>query len=96
LLLQKNRQPWKRYDVSTATGLCLSYAPMQSELIIRRIATRQFDVSDSADRSFELNDISESQLLGFLRRQRLVDATPEEVLAQFAEKRSIVHVAIER
>jgi hypothetical protein len=68
---------------------------MRSELVIRRIGLKQFDVSDTTDRHLELKDISESQVLAFLKRKILVDTTPEKVMEQFRDRRSIVHVTIE-
>jgi hypothetical protein len=71
---------------------------MMTELIIRRGATGQFYVTDSADPSFELNEITDAQLLGYLRHRRLVGTTAEAVIQQFdpEQKRSIVHVTIDR
>jgi hypothetical protein len=71
---------------------------MQSELVIRRIAIRRFDVTDASDLHFELRDISDTQLLGYLKNRKLVDTTAEAVMAQFDsnENRSVVHVVIDR
>ena len=71
---------------------------MHSELTIRRIAERRFDVHDASDPNFELNDISDTQLLGYLRKRKLLDTTAEAVLQQFDanERRSVLHVIIDR
>jgi hypothetical protein len=71
---------------------------MRSELTIRRIADRRFDVHDASDPNFELSDISDTQLLGYLRNRKLLDTTAEAVLEQFDanEKRSVLHVTIDR
>jgi hypothetical protein len=83
------------YDGSSASQ---KRTVMCSELTIRRIADRRFDVRDDSDPNFELSDISDTQLLGYLRKRKLVDTTAEAVLEQFDanEKRSVLHVMIDR
>jgi hypothetical protein len=71
---------------------------MMTELIIRRGARGQFHVTDSADPSYELTDITDAQLLGYLRHRKLVGTTAEAVIQQFdtEQKRSVVHVTVDR
>jgi len=69
-----------------------------TELIIRLGARGQFHVTDSADPTYELADITDAQLRGYLRHQKLVGTTAEAVIRQFdiEQKRSVVHVTIDR
>jgi hypothetical protein len=69
-----------------------------SELVIRRTNNGHFDVFDASDPNFELKEITETQLLGYLRNRKLVGTTAEEVLAAFAvdARRSSVRVGIDR
>lgn len=71
---------------------------MQSELVIRRINNGHFDLFDTADSNFELKDITDTQLLGYLRNRKLVGTTAEAVLATFDtdSRRSSVRVVIDR
>jgi hypothetical protein len=71
---------------------------MPSELVIRRTNNGHFDVFDASDPNFELKEITETQLLGYLRNRKLVGTTAEEVLAAFAvdARRSSVRVGIDR
>jgi hypothetical protein len=71
---------------------------MRSELEIRKTAIGTFNLTDGADPSFELNDISEAQLLAYLKKRKLIGTTAEAVLEQFDgdERRTAVHVLIDR
>jgi hypothetical protein len=71
---------------------------MKSELIVRRVGERHYDVVDPADPNFVLSEISDTQLLGYLRNRKVIGTTPEEVLRQFDidAARSEVHVTIDR
>ena len=71
---------------------------MRSELEIRKTAIGTFNLTDGADPSFELNDISKTQLLGYLKKRRLIGTTAEAVLEQLAcdQRRTAVHVLIDR
>jgi len=71
---------------------------MKSELIVRRAGEGHYNVIDPADPSFVLKEISDTQLLGYLRNRRVVGTTAEEVLRQFDlnAARSEVHVTIDR
>lgn len=71
---------------------------MQSELVIRRADNGHFDLFDTSDPTFELKDITDTQLLGYLRNRKLVGTTAEAALASFDidARRSSVHVVIDR
>lgn len=71
---------------------------MRSELIIRRSKQGHYDVIGPSDPNFVLSEISDSQLLGYLKSRKIVGTTAEEVLEQFDlnEKRSEIHVTIDR
>lgn len=53
---------------------------MRSELEIRKTATGAFNLTDGADPSFELNDISEAQLFAYLKKRKLIGTTAEAVM----------------
>jgi hypothetical protein len=76
----------------------LSDSHMQSELVIRRTDNGHFDLFDTSDPNFELREITDTQLLGYLRNRKLVGITAEAVLASFDidAKRSSVRVVIDR
>ena len=71
---------------------------MKSELIIRRIAAGRYDVTDIGDSAFELRDITEAQLLGYLKYRKFLEIPAESVLKQFEvdEERREVHVAVDQ
>ncbi len=71
---------------------------MTSELIVRRSKEGHYDVLDPSDPNFVLNEITEAQLLGYLKNSKIVGTTAEEVLRQFdiSVTRSEVHVTIDR
>ena len=71
---------------------------MRSELEIRKTAVGTFNLTDGADPSFELNDISEAQLFAYLKKRKLIGTTAEAVLEQFDGdgRRTSVHVLIDR
>lgn len=53
---------------------------------------------DPADPDFLLKEISEAQLLGYLKNRKILGTTAEEILRQFdiSAARSEVHVTIDR
>ena len=71
---------------------------MQSELIIRRTSDGHFDLFDTSDPNFELKDITDAQLLGYLSKRKLVGSTAEFVVETFNgdARRSSVRVVIDR
>ena len=71
---------------------------MNSELIVRRAKEGHYNVLDPADPDFLLKEISEAQLLGYLKNRKIVGMTAEQVLRQFDinATRSEVHVIIDR
>ena len=71
---------------------------MKSELIVRRAGEGHYDVIDPADPDFVLKEISDAQLLGYLRNRKIVGTTAEDILKAFDinASRSEVHVTIDR
>jgi hypothetical protein len=71
---------------------------VKCELIVRRVGPAQYDITDSADETFELREISEAQLLGYLKNRRLLETTAEAVIQQLnsVDRRSEIRVLIDR
>lgn len=70
---------------------------MKSELSIRKIGDGRFNVTDNADPTFEMNDINDAQLYGYLKNRELLGTTAEAVMDQFdLEGRKAVEVIIDR
>ena len=62
---------------------------MNSELIVRRAKEGHYNVLDPADPDFLLKEISEAQLLGYLKNRKIVGMTAEEVLRQACRRKLV-------